>query len=331
MKYGVSKLKVESKKYNVSKTLPNVLLIGNGVLQSLAEINGIKTRNWSESLIKLSDEPMTEAQKEKLKGIPYSVKATIVASAKDTNRNKKYEEVFKTLKVKDYSLLNDLVSIGFDSILTTNYTYEIENCFLHKFSDIKVKDKKKYACQIKRKSLKGKTDPKYLIHTYNQVNESPPVWHIHGEERRKSSIVLTHDEYARLLQKLLEENKVNKNKYVEYENEVKYKSWLDYFLMSNLYIVGLGMDFSEFDLWWILNRRMRENQKSGKITYFKTIYDDNNIVNALSHLNINVQEIDVAEAYDITSYYIKFYKQVTEYIKKNIEFSKGVLRNEKAN
>ena len=115
------------------------------------------------------------------------------------------------------------------------------------------------------------------------------------------------------------------------QNEVKYKSWLDYFLMSNLYIVGLGMDFSEFDLWWILNRRMRENQKSGKITYFKTIYDDNNIVNALSHLNINVQEIDVAEAYDITSFYIKFYKQVTEYIKKNIEFSKGVLRDEKAN
>ena len=69
MKYGVSKLKVESKKYNVSKTLPNVLLIGNGVLQSLAEINGIKTRNWSESLIKLSDEPMTEAQKEAILNI----------------------------------------------------------------------------------------------------------------------------------------------------------------------------------------------------------------------------------------------------------------------
>ena len=35
------------------------------------------------------------------------------------------------------------------------------------------------------------------------------------------------------------------------------RSWVDYFLIGNVTIVGLGMDFSEFDLWWLVNAKKR--------------------------------------------------------------------------
>ena len=307
---------MEPKQFDLDAGLPNVLLVGNGILCSLAKLNDTENHRWFESVMNLSEEPLTETKKVRLENIPYSVLATIVASTDDKKRNEAYSKEFKTLPITDYTLLKDLVSLGFDSILTTNYTYEIENCFNPSFSSMK--NKSPYVGQIARKSAGGKIDSKYLLHTFNQFENSPPIWHIHGEERRKSSIVLTHDEYARLIYKLIEENKMNKNKYVEYKKEVRYKSWLDYFLMSNLYIVGLGMDFSEFDLWWILNRRLRENQQTGKITYFKSIYDNSNISNALSQLGICVEEFGI-EAYDRNSYYIEFYREVTNYIKNDMK------------
>lgn len=313
---------VEPKQFDLNNAYPNVLLVGNGVLRGLAAMNNVTCRSWPESLLNLSTNPLTEVEKEGLKAVPYSVQATVIAPTVDRERKDKYIKEFETLTIKDRSLLADLVSLKFDSILTTNYTYEIEDCFHPKFSTIK--NKSAFVGQIERRSIKEKTDSKYLLHTFNQFKNSPPIWHIHGEKRRKSSIILTHDEYARLVCELIEENKINRNKYVDFENEVKYKSWLDYFLMSNLYIVGFGMDFSEFDIWWMLNRRKRENQRKGEITYFKTIYDDSRIINALCRLDVNIQEFNI-KAYDRTTYYIEFYKRVTDYINNKLKPSKGVL------
>lgn len=45
--------------------------------------------------------------------------------------------------------------------------------------------------------------------------------------------------------------------------------------MSDVYIVGLGLDYSEIDLWWLLDRRQRMVRgegvmKQNKIVYFVT-------------------------------------------------------------
>mgnify|MGYP001454483953 CR=1 FL=1 len=34
-------------------------------------------------------------------------------------------------------------------------------------------------------------------------------------------------------------------------------SWVDLFFSSNIHIIGLSLDYSETDLWWILNKRAR--------------------------------------------------------------------------
>jgi hypothetical protein len=35
------------------------------------------------------------------------------------------------------------------------------------------------------------------------------------------------------------------------------RSWLDYFMLGDVHIVGLGMALSELDLWWLVNCKKR--------------------------------------------------------------------------
>lgn len=268
-------------------------------------------------MIRLAEESHRQPLSEFSKQIPYALLATLVAAPEDDARHTQYARVFPTLCCADTTLLYNLVNAGFDAILTTNYTYEIENCFKPDYSALK--NKAAYAFEVERQ---GDTigDAKYLLHTYNQLADGPPIWHIHGEARRKSSIILTHDEYARLIHKLVEENKRNRNKFVEFETEVRYSSWLDYFLMSNLYIVGLGMDFSEFDLWWILNRRKREKARVGQIKLFAPGDLAPAVKSALLALDVDVIQYPDIPPGD----HIGLYKRATEEIHKDLNTVKGV-------
>ena len=40
-------------------------------------------------------------------------------------------------------------------------------------------------------------------------------------------------------------------------NDFDNLSWVELFFRTNLYIIGFGMDFSEIDIWWLLNKRAR--------------------------------------------------------------------------
>jgi hypothetical protein len=55
---------------------------------------------------------------------------------------------------------------------------------------------------------------------------------------------------------------------------VNYQSWIDLFFTKDIYIFGLGLDFVESDLWWLLTYRARSKYYksrfliNNKITYF---------------------------------------------------------------
>ena len=93
-----------------------------------------------------------------------------------------------------------------------------------------------------------------------------PVFHIHGESARKHSMVLSYYSYAKMVHNLIEENKRIGNSYfelMEKGEQIPVRSWLDYFIVGNVWTVGFGFDPSEFDIWWAVERRDREIAEHG--------------------------------------------------------------------
>lgn len=253
------------KTYDLTKKRPNVLILGNGLTRetSLSWAKLIKSIGRTGANISQYEEQNPDGSFKRFI-IPNTILTVATSIINDSARRKKYSKIFDCDTYPPNAYLKQLLSLPFDAILTTNYSYELE-------SEIEPK----YPCFSQDKkldfvSISGrKTDPVYLLHTYNSLAKAPDIWHIHGELRRPSSIVLTHDEYARLVQKITEYNSARGRDYVNSKTNLKFLSWVDYFLLGNIYILGLSMDFSEFDLWWLLGRRLREKADKGSFIFYE--------------------------------------------------------------
>lgn len=296
---------------NTTLKRPQVLLIGNGILQA---VTGVK---WDELLLSVSNDmpainKLTISQCIK---IPYSIKANVLSSFEDQERRGKYSSYLLKEYLKYYNdenpFINKLLDINCNTILTTNYTYEFENHIYNNFYATTDDTKRKYTCTTNQK-VKKENDltklPTGLSEFYRLQYKNgsiKDIWHIHGEARKKSSLILTHDEYGRLTRDILNFNRLAGNKYEKYKENIRVKSWVDYFLIADVYILGFGLDYSEFDIWWLLNRRVREKAKCGKIFFFEPNDYGNEYI-----------KYEVLQRFDIEHFDLGFVK------------SKGLLKSE---
>ncbi len=201
--------------------------------------------------------------------------------------------------------------MNFDAIITTIYTYEFEAHYL-KSPQVNVLTIKNYA--------KNNTKKHIEVTAYNQIKNNPPIWHMHGERRKKSSLILTHYEYAKLTEAILAYNRMQGNRYESFFSDFNIRSWIDYFIVADVYVVGLGYSYAEFDLWWLLNRRMRETNQAvvGSFNYFDMKSHDNVFkLRALENCGVNVIAFD-NESYknngkiDFKSYYMNVIEKISE-------------------
>lgn len=122
----------------------------------------------------------------------------------------------------------------------------------------------------------------YSIRTYKvfydeEADHTIKLWKIHGDISRIPSITLGFDQYCGSLAKLTQYIKgqyESTNKKVQCKKHMKDKcndndfdgiSWAELFFNSNVYIVGFGMDFSEIDIWWLINKRVRYKREGIRI------------------------------------------------------------------
>lgn len=279
--------------------LPNVVLMGNGITWS-------EETKWTNVIASLSNDNSVLSEK-----IPYTIQATVKLDKYDKDRNDKYYDYFNNRYVyKNFPLIEEIIGLDFDAFLTTNYTYEIENTILNDFYKFSDEKKIKYI-----EHAKSKANSKYIINDYYQLKyegKNKNIWHIHGEARKKNSLILNHDEYGHLVERIISENSEYGSKTI-LDGRYKYKSWIDYILFSNLFILGQGFDFSEFDLWWILNRRFKENKRrTGKIIYYTPKDANTDVSEAMMALGVDVRNFDML-AND--NNYKLFYKRALEDIR----------------
>ena len=183
-----------------------------------------------------------------------------------------------TAQMRD--LISRLVNCDFDYVLTTNYSYEIEAALL---------GEEKLSPQGISKLMNfhevNNAQIQFLTNTFNLVGNIP-VWHIHGEARKPDSIILGHYYYGKLLRRCVarldgtkEITEDKKSAYIgkekEFTRNIKAKrpqrigSWIDAFVLGDVHILGFGMDFSEADLWWLVEYKRNHQDFCGKTIFYE--------------------------------------------------------------
>ncbi len=311
----------EYKTFNLYKSPPQVLLLGNGLTRcSKSAIS------WQDMLESICCENIDKTDIERIKNrsVPYTIRATALSHTDDKARHEKYKNALEGIRYEESDLMKQLLAIPFDAVLTTNYTYEAEYSLLPKYPKLSNTAKLNYCYDTLKEG--DRTNTKYLINIFNRLESDGTVrdiWHIHGEVRRTSSLIFTHDEYARLIERVLAYNKKRGKEYGDYKDEVHFKSWIDYFILGDLYILGQGLDYSEFDLWWLLNRRMRErNANPGKAVFY-SVDDEESPVKAAVLKGLNVehrsfQTVVKKGSSDADALYREFYLKAINDIKENV-------------
>lgn len=233
--------------------VPNVLLFGNGMLKL-----GNSGTSWDELISKIRNRVTSD----NYKCLPYAMQPEAVCGVDAEEIQRKVANEIESID-QVHPLVEKLLSIPFDAIITTNYTYEIEM----------VLSGGKWSSYQRKKAftaLDGNTKPNHNTYICNMVitpnGRNIPVFHIHGEYERKHSMVLSYYSYAKILSKLIDYNQKLGNSLEEHQEEKTMKEcrcWLDYFLLGNIYSVGFGLDVSEFDVWWAIERKAREKAKHG--------------------------------------------------------------------
>ena len=185
-------------------------------------------------------------------------------------------------------LYDELRRCGVSLFLTTNYDYNIlpRN-------------------EIDWKTMaQDKSESVYSIHRWYKTeidNKEIVIYPFHGEIRRPKTIELGFDHYCGSIGKIdryvkgtyefssapgecplsilrrLDNDKIYKlSEFRQSDHGIpNILSWIDAFFFTNLHIIGFGLNFSEIDIWWLLDRRARIaaeplSRINNKIYYYST-------------------------------------------------------------
>lgn len=248
---------------NSIKEHPQVLLVGNGINRAYDLFS------WEDFIGKIQTRKLTQEEIGCLKKVPYPLQPVILTEDNISEKMKEIAECLCSSQPVDeeVTLIQQMLSLPIETILTTNYTYEIEKAICREF-ECKVGRSSKYRKKVPLSA--GNYEMKHL-HTYFFADkENPPVWHIHGEAAKPDTMVLGHYYYGKLLAKI--QHYVSKlmaryNNCISKGQEFNFHSWVDYFLLGDVYIVGLGMELSEMDLWWLVNCKKRHFSDRKTVLY----------------------------------------------------------------
>ena len=240
------------------------LLIGNGV-NRLGNNDG---PSWGQLLTSIQDEIGMEIDLDNdFKPFPMAFEEMLLTNCKDYE--KRLKDFKKSISVaflaaKPNSYHQQIVESKYvKNILTTNYDYGFERVLVPEFSNISESETDFITKEIK-----------HNLRRRNVIGEKS-IWHIHGEiydpkkyskdkrHFKEESILIGYEHYSESL-KVMQDYKNGRNNWAKTPLKTKLNenvdlgsSWIDYFLISELLIIGLDLSFSEIDLWYILNYRAR--------------------------------------------------------------------------
>lgn len=209
--------------------------------------------------------------------------------------------------------------------MTTNYNYAFVDSIL---------DLKEVVLPIQEYNTEDVYSIRRLKRIPNTNEETKHYWQIHGEIRKPATIMLGLDHYCGSIGKIdsyikgwyrytSEGKSMEEPSIVEKfkNNSFTNSSWVELFFTSNIHIIGFSLDYSEIDLWWIINKRARlkrsktlKKKLKNKIIYYCNSIDEQK-KGLLESLDIEVQ---VDELQHTDNKYFDYYNNLIRQFKRKL-------------
>ena len=297
---------------------PKVLLVGNGINLSFSgckSTDSIICDQWEKHYDSKLD---CKEKKDDVWKLPFPMQ--IVVATKDHVQECMMElsAVFKIIDVsaEQKEFIRKILNVNFDAILTTNYSLEFEKSTLAGYSERRVYSYYKTtqeAITAQQKNLG------IFQCTELQDNNHSLLWHIHGTALRKNSMIIGPLYYGKLLSEVTKRaNEVNSGYRFSMSKENPYtpKSWIDYFLIGDVYILGFELDFSESDIWWLLNYKKDAFPNTKAYLFQPHICHEKQLLLDCYHVQTPIVTFDEDEP----DKYLKYYERVCSQIKQGLTF-----------
>ncbi|MBQ9933337.1 MAG: hypothetical protein IJO69_05825 [Ruminiclostridium sp.] len=298
---------------------PKVLLLGNG----LNRVYG--GASWAGLLEKINRTPY---RPQDIKGIPFPMQAVLLSRDHVGSSLQELKEELTQCDIHPWldGIIDRLLSLPFDCILTPNFTYEIECAAVPDFlTKNRWKKYQRHTAAVK------KSEQKFMLHTYYDLplgERTVPLFHIHGEARKPNSVILGHYYYGSLLfrydQYLTRRAPGEKYRTGKHPEGLPVLSWLDYFILGDVYCLGFGFDPSEMDMWWLLCRKKYEQAAHGSLYFLEPDRRSAETKIALlkayhaRHVSFGVREPKTTEDYR------GFYETAVEALEAHIKLKEGM-------
>lgn len=244
--------------------------------------------------------------------------------------SQEYKVKYKIAKLVSDFKTNDafefLVNLGVDAYITTNYDETLE-------MQAKLGGWKKYWAEFDISERLYSIRRKH-VYVSSKRNKKMTIWPIHGEAGYPQSIMLGYDHYCGAIGKIdsylkgFYEYKNKVKDLVEVEsmverlrsNDIQIHSWIDLFFTTNVHIIGFGLDYSEQDIWWILNKRKRymyENKGNirNKIHFYGVVNESLEML--LNDFSVVVHKYSAPKSHSIKAWR-KLYTEMLQDLKNNL-------------
>lgn len=251
------------------------VLLGNGILR----VNESSTifPSWAKVLETLSEKyavPLNDISQKPLPLVFEKIRLQLVRD--NQNPNILLKEVANLTKGSGSSTyLIDVYSGLTKHTLTTNYGFFVEMGMGYRLPV--------------RALFNKKVDEKYYSLFRNETDQKgKTLWRIHGVAEKPNSLLLGYGHYAKYMgqvkdylykgikfadfKDVIRSPLMGKSPNFNFEKNAEIYSWIDIFLKDELHIIGLGLDFSEIILWWLLSEKMNLHakypKKVGSVNYY---------------------------------------------------------------
>lgn len=307
----MKKTVLQLEKLDLSK--PNsVLWLGNGINRTF------QGDSW-EAIIKTEMEKNDiDTNYEDIKNMPANMQIIVATNDNVDKEMKNLSSKINTLcdneQLMEY-MNKYLLNINVSTIITTNYSYEIECAIECDYSFSPMNSSRKTTREV------TKTERNSMLFSYNHLKykeHEKNIWHIHGETCTPTSMIMGNYYYGKLLYRI--QDYIGKRMQVlkpayERKEEVTPQSWIDYFLLCDVYVMGFGMDISEIDFWWLVCCKKR-NFPNTKVFVFEANISENIAKQKLLEAYAVSVETDTFEKTNenFKRYYMKCYDELIQKI-----------------